>query len=538
MRRAGFLTLAGRMAHRTSRGRAVLAAITVPLLIAAGLTATPTASASAPSTTTGDRSTPSRAEAHAALVRAQAALAGHGPARGGPASRDATMALLDLVKVRSSLTGADRAAAAKAVARPNLAHAACTASNCYHWDTSGSDAVPATDNDADGIPDYVESVAATVDDVRSTYAGAGYRTPEPDGSLGGNSQTDIYLADVGDQGLYGYCTSDKTFPNPPPSYDAWAYCVLDNDYSPSQFPTNTPLENLQVTAAHEYFHAVQFAYDLFEDHWFMEATATWAEDELYDDVNDNLQYLVDSPLALPGQPVDTFSNGAGPQYGEWIFFRFLTEHLPAASGGMPTIVRDMWERADGASGGPDDYSMLAVQNALAARSVSLVNAFTSFAAANRMPGLNYDEGAANNYPVASPAGTIKLSSSKKDSKWLYAKVDHMAAATARFVPGSGLSAKTWKLKVSVDLTPKSTDTTAVITVARKSGGPQVMVVPINTSGDGSKKVSFGSSGVKYVEVTLVNAGTRYSCWNGGPFSCQGTSKDDGRKLQVRAQVTK
>ena len=56
--------------------------------------------------------------------------------------------------------------------------------------------------------------------------------------------------------------------------------VLDNDYKSRQFPTNTPVENMQVTAAHEYFHAVQFAYDITDDLWFLESTATWAEDEL------------------------------------------------------------------------------------------------------------------------------------------------------------------------------------------------------------------------------------------------------------------
>ena len=30
-----------------------------------------------------------------------------------------------------------------------------------------------------------------------------------------------------------------------------------------------------------------------------------------------------------------------------------------------------------------------------------------------------------------------------------------------------------------------------------------------SSGDGAKKVAFGSSGVSYVEVTLANAGIRY-----------------------------
>ncbi len=133
---------------------------------------------------------------------------------------------------------------------------------------------------------------------------------------------------MGAQGLYGFCTSEKQFrPNGP--FDAWAYCVLDNDYRPGQFPSLTPLENMQVTAAHEYFHAVQFAYDAFEDSWFMEATATWAEDEIFDDINDNLQYLRRGPLRRPQVPLDKFELGGLHQYGDWIFFRYLTEQFPA-----------------------------------------------------------------------------------------------------------------------------------------------------------------------------------------------------------------
>ncbi len=103
--------------------------------------------------------------------------------------------------------------------------------------------------------------------------------------------------------------------------------MLDNDYA-RQFPTDTPLENLRVTAAHEYFHAVQFAYDAFEDAWFMEATATWAEDELYTDINDNLQYLRTDRSAGRASRW-TSSSRRQHHYGAWIFFRYLTEQFPA-----------------------------------------------------------------------------------------------------------------------------------------------------------------------------------------------------------------
>ena len=130
----------------------------------------------------------------------------------------------------------------------------------------------------------------------------------------------------------------------------WAYCVVDNDYA--GFPSNTPLENLQVTVAHEYFHATQFAYDVADDGWAMEATAAWVEDEVYDDVDDNVQYLADSPITDRKRSIDKF--GGLFHYGVWIYFRYLTEKFPAETGGLPTIIRKFWESADSSKGAKKD----------------------------------------------------------------------------------------------------------------------------------------------------------------------------------------
>lgn len=518
--------------------------LAVPACLAVLLTTGPASALPGAVTAPADRTetpvkvTTSRAEARDALAEARAVLSGQ-----APAAADATMALRRLWQLRGELTGADRAAADRLLARPDderpggAWQSACTADNCYHWATAGADAVAAGDSDADGVPDYVETVAATVDGVRATYVGAGYRAPKGDGVLGGNAENDIYLADVGNDSLYGYCTSDMPLPANPTTWDAWAYCVLDNDYSTAQFPTNTPLENLQVTAAHEYFHAVQFGYDAFEDSWLMEATATWAEDELYDGVDDNLQYLPESQLEKPAQPLDTF-NGAGAQYGTWIFFRFLTERLTDAAGGMPTLVRDIWRRADGAAGGPDDYSMQAITRVLADRGFAVPDAYALFATANRAPALWYDEGAANHYPSVGPAATVKLTSTRKDSGWRASNLRHLTSVTARFVPGTGLRASSWKLKIALDLPDTATGPAAVITVYRRTDSPQVSVVPLSPSGAATRKVAFGSGGVRYVEVTLANASTRYDCWTDGAYSCQGSSLDDGRKVLLRATAVK
>ena len=207
-----------------------------------------------------------------------------------------------------------------------------------------------TDN-TNGIPDYVETVDTTLENVWSTEVGAmGYRAPKSDANSphhGPDSKLDVYIANIGNKGLYGYCTTDDPHTTKP-SYRYWdmsAYCVLDDDYAPAQFPPPyaNGLAALQVTAAHEFFHAVQFAYDYSEDSWFMEGTAAWMEDEVYDAVNDNRQYLSRSALAKPSVPVDR-GNGFY-QYGAWIFWRYLTESFD------PDLVRETWVYADGSAVG-------------------------------------------------------------------------------------------------------------------------------------------------------------------------------------------
>ncbi|MGB0099782.1 MAG: hypothetical protein WBP61_05820, partial [Nocardioides sp.] len=69
-----------------------------------------------------------------------------------------------------------------------------------------------------------------------------------------------------------------------------------------------------------------------------------------------------------------------------------------------------------------------------------------------------------------------------------------------------------------------------------SGAPTRVKTRLDDDGNGTRRVPFGSSKVKYVEVTLTNGGARYRCWKGGPWSCQGNSRDDGRQLRFKARA--
>lgn len=130
------------------------------------------------------------------------------------------------------------------------------------------------------------------------------------------------------------------------------FCVVDNDFSAEQFPAPSVsgLPALQVTMAHEFFHAIQAAYDFSnEERWLKEGTAVWIEDEVFDDVNANYGYLVESPLHQPEISLDALQDGGDAQdfeYGSWIFWRFLSEYY-----GTREVIKEVWERVAEGTGG-------------------------------------------------------------------------------------------------------------------------------------------------------------------------------------------
>jgi hypothetical protein len=471
-----------------------------------------------------------REVAETALAQVEAAFAPQAADRrvsgAGSAGRtDLTMALRDLRIHQDDLAPADRARASALLNNRPPTTSGWTDPQQrdfgkvrIHWDAG-----TATNR-------WVNQVGGVVKHVLATYDKAGYRHPKSDGTRGGGTDIfDVYLDDLGPS-YYGYCSTDQE-PTDPGPYDTWAYCAFNTDYSWAT--EHTPIENLKVTAAHEIFHAVQFSYDYFEDLWMMEATAVWAEDEVYTSINDNRQYLQDSPISAPGRSLD-LSTGMSV-YGDWIFFRYLTERFPQASGGMPVLIRKIWEYADSVKG-RDYYSIQAVAAALADKKLPLRTALAQFADANRRPAASYREG--KNYPASKVRRQTTLSSTKRGGAWTTIRLDHLASSTVSFTPGAGLTSG-WELKIDLDLPRRAVGAGAVVTVYRAKGAPQSRVVALGKRGDGSRTVKFGSRGVDHVELTMANAGTSYRCWQAaGTYSCHGRSQDDNRAMKYRAQVVR
>jgi hypothetical protein len=394
---------------------------------------------------------------------------------------------------------------------------------CVHWTDAGDSAVPDTDTDADGIPDQVEQTLSAVGTSWATIVGKlGFRAPLTDGrspTNGGDNRFDVYLADTGKAGLSGYTSSDDPHLATGARYayrDISSFIVLDNDFRAGQFPAGTPIEHLKVSAAHEFFHAVQFAYDYREDTWMSEGTAAWVEDEVFTAINLNRSYLQHSALSAPATPLDF--GRQGHQYGSWLFFRYLSERFGK------DFVATIWRFADDS----------AIRRAIARQGADFGKVFADFVTANLKPSTGYREGAA--YPVPySPR--VALGASGEDTGWLGTPIDHLAAAYVTYVPADSAPPGR-RLQIRVDGPPRGFAPAARVVVRFDSGRSTTLNVRLSKQGNGAVRVAFGRGSVTTVDVALINTSTRYDgCMKRSTsYACRGVPKDDDRLFKVRASV--
>jgi hypothetical protein len=250
---------------------------------------------------------------------------------------------------------------------------ACGPNFCIHWVTEGIDAPMLLDGDGDGIPNFVEQVLRVAEHVHAIENGRlGWREPKSDGRQGGGrGKTDVYLSQIGGE-LFGYAAPDRGQRGKEQRIPRrlHGYLVLDNDYSPFEFPGTTPSHDLEVTFAHEYNHILQFGYDAYQDPWFAESTATWMEDQVYNGIDDYLRYVRrwvkrwDTPL----------TTSSIKMYGSAVWNEWLAHHYGLA------IVRRAWARAIHVR--PGGFSVAAYEAAIRATGPSTLSRdFTRFATA-------------------------------------------------------------------------------------------------------------------------------------------------------------
>ena len=258
----------------------------------------------------------------------------------------------------------------------------------------------------------------------------GYKTPLSDtGSAdeGGDSKFDIYLVNIGIDGTYGFVASEKS---PDGGNGTYAYMVMDNDFSYKEFYTE-PSNSMSVTAAHEYHHAVQMAYNINADAWFYEATSTWMEEKVYDSVNDNRQYIP-AVFKFPQNSLDLFAND-GHQYGAWIFNEYLSTRFGN------DIIRKIWDKLD--PNNSDNSAINAIESILQEKSESLKDILLGFWAKNYQKDSFYEEG--------KEWGNITIENSTISTEEQSVLLYHLGTRLFRFTP-NGSSTATASLKIEIE----------------------------------------------------------------------------------------
>ena len=266
----------------------------------------------------------------------------------------------------------------------------------YTSDQSDNDAVSPDDYDGNTIPDYVDQMASVFEIVWDFYMDSlGFDHPPEDGTLGGNGKYDIYLENLPAQYFaITYTSNAETGSNT----SCASYIKMRNNYDGSGFQDHTELENIQVTAVHEFFHSVQFAYNCYERYWTMEAAAVWSEDELYNDINDLYRYMP-SWFQNPDRAIDDESTH---MYGSFILYQYIDEHL-----GGPDMIRSIWELSRSLAHPIQDISFRTIDSALVAVNSSFKDAVNRMRIANRILSSHpnaepYSYAEAEFYPVSPP----------------------------------------------------------------------------------------------------------------------------------------
>lgn len=211
-----------------------------------------------------------------------------------------------------------------------------------HFTRAGLNAVPATDADDSGVPDFVERVEETYESVGALYHGPlAFRRPLSDATItdnGGDGRFDIYLLDFA-RAADGAFRVDQC----PAADKCLGYVVQENDFAGYGYPNTTVAT--RILGSHEYFHGVQAAYDNDQSVVVSEGTAVWAT-ERFDPSTNDFENFIDGYLSRPDRSIDSPPPGPVPDfaYGSAIFFKFLTERHDDA------LIRKLWEHLENGQG--------------------------------------------------------------------------------------------------------------------------------------------------------------------------------------------
>ena len=407
--------------------------------------------------------------------------------------KDATMSLVQMAKDWSSLSKSTQQQILdlRAKGLGNLSQTVETTHFVLHYTTIGNHAVPSLDANRNGIPDFIDVAAQSLETVwQREIVQLGY--PSPVGTPA--QKFHVYYKDL--SSYYGATYPENatlTATSPVPLGTASGYIVVENDFADG-FPPNdedvTGLETvrsgaLKVTQAHEFMHAIQFAINVYQSGWLMESHATWAEDAVYDGVND-WHWYINRFLATPDLPL--FSRFL---YGAGFFQNWLSETYGV------DIQRKIWMAARTntfrdairltAFGGTFEP----LRDFAAAQYTLGISDFTSDGPSviplpDRLP----IRATYSSYPVSE---TIATSTNKVDNRapWAYG-----GSNVVEFLaPGSGT------LNLSFDGADGFAWRALAVATPKNGGPPTIYPIALNGASEGS--IAITGLGTKWSKVTLV-----------------------------------
>lgn len=377
-----------------------------------------------------------------------------------------------------------------------------------HYTRVGTNAVPAADNDTSGVPDFVEYVADVYDNVVSFYETMlGFRAPLGDGAVadnGGDGRFDVYLVDFNGVGDGTFQIDSCTNANPE---QCIGFMVQENDYAGYGYPSIAVAN--RILGSHEFFHAVQAAYDFGQGSVLAEGTAVWAT-EAFEPGLDDFEAFVDGYLdhtdrpidePLPG-PVDPFS------YGSAIVFQFFEE----AYG--PGMIRAIWEACENGGGGVADPAWIDVLDPTlgSVAGVTFADAFTELSKWNLYTASFADPTVA--YARASAYPRVRIEDIALPFVDNELRVYH-ASAQYRGAAPAGRSAMT-ALLVPPEVTPTAADDLRILLATET--GTSLDVIELDDVRAGTQTID--TSVASRLVVVVVN--TRTGGDSKKPGLCVGT----------------
>ena len=270
----------------------------------------------------------------------------------------------------------------------------------FNYSTTGTNSVPSADTDASGVPDYVEWAAEYMDYTWTQEVdAAGFAGPNHTGGDG------YYNISFESMSSYGYTTLGGVDGN------ELTRIVLHNTFygfGSNQDPEGNQKGAMKVTCAHEFKHASQRVHSYWSEGGWVELDATWAEEFVYDYVNDSMLNFMGygDPLSHPHW---SLAHGGAGSYEDYPWEDFIHQRFDANSYTEAPVILDFWEWRETHTG----QAVLSSYDAILQNNgTSLTEAFKEYVVWNFFTGsravadgdvsyFGYDEAGITGFPTAS-----------------------------------------------------------------------------------------------------------------------------------------